>query len=264
MTETEIPPSSEQPIYSGDVEGVKAAAEELQRKRGDTETADAVIGDDSDPKGPATDEKPLRVSEAAKEVANWREERAKKAAEFEKQVYGDAPDADEAWLKQLDEAKTAAEALDKVITAQEAEADKEIAAAEKRVAEAPQPPRQPVALRAVDEQLNNYVAGHTEQARQQIIAELTTRFPELGDAAWLNSVRTNDPARWNEIQEAWNQGEVGLQVFQQAKAFEAAQARGQLQEQWQAYAAPARPRVRAQASRASRSGREGEAVQRRD
>ena len=57
---------TEQPIYSGDVEGVKAAAEELQRKRGDTETAEAVFGDDSDTKGPASDEKPLKVAEAAK------------------------------------------------------------------------------------------------------------------------------------------------------------------------------------------------------
>src|SRR5262245_28433127 len=95
---TNTAPSTEQPpVYSGDSEGVHAAAEEIRRKRGDEGVADVAIGNGADDvQGPAADEPSLRLSDAAKQVVDWRAERAAAREKFERAVFGEQASDEEA------------------------------------------------------------------------------------------------------------------------------------------------------------------------
>jgi hypothetical protein len=181
LQQPEASPSPQQAEYSGDSDGLRAAADELLKKRGDNEPV-AVMNDAPDDAPAVQPDEGISLRQGAKELADWREQRAQAKVDFEKAVMGEKSDGDE-FDASLAKAKNAAEELGKVIAAEDAEADREAKDAARAAVDAAVPTASPVHMGALDGQLSEWLNANAAEAITHVRSTLAQQYPEVTDVS---------------------------------------------------------------------------------
>jgi hypothetical protein len=198
-------PSPARESFSGDSDGIRAAADELIKRRGAETEATEGPGDMSEDRAGVQPDEAISLRAAAKELSDYRQDKQVAREKFEQAVYGEAGEEQSARPEGTQD-----------LAQQIAGNIQQFETSPPPVQPAVQQSPAPAPLAHVEQQLAQYIEGQTATARQQIVNAIVEQYPEVQDQERLNELRTTWPQRYQEIAAAYAAGEQQLAMVQKS------------------------------------------------
>jgi hypothetical protein len=252
-TETAPQAQADDHAFTSDAEGLRAAADEVIKKRSAETDEITGPGNQSEDRGAVDPKEAIKLSEGKKALLDWRKEREAKRAAFEAAVFGEQseeaqpaegedgePPSVEQQYQRARDALTQLEGELGITKERDQTAE-----AKTRLAELEQVVQQQAAAHAlapIETQLQQHIQARTAQATQHMLQRVLEIFPEASDPQVVSQLHRTDPARFAALVEACQQADAEIAkatTVAQAEAVTAAHAH---QQQW-AYFAHAEDQV---------------------
>jgi hypothetical protein len=233
--------------YSGEVEGLRAAADELIKKRGISDASVEGPGNQDDDQPAVDQSKPLSLNQGKKALSDWRKEREAKRAAFEAAVFGqeqspeEAPPAegeDGAPSDLAEQYQRARDALTQLegelgITAPR---DQALADAQARLQELETLVSQQQAAQQapdpIETQLAQHVQSRVAQATNAMLGQVVELFPEARSPQELAQLQRNDPERFRQLVHVCAEADAHIAQAETVAKAEAVNAAAQHQQRW--------------------------------